>query len=632
MPDSKGSTSDLDLARNGRRPHYWKDPNGELWYCIREPLDRQRTDGRTISHSLLNQKIPRHPYRLALYRCLGCLSDATEWAYSHHVIDMSRVSAITRGMPRFLFRVYSEKNAGDNRPGCFRSEREKRGLGGEFEDMSEQDIRDSLLGHMASRRKHFASPWISLSYSVLWLMAKVLRLIQEGHNINTLQIAIIDSLDLPHGVHLYHAGALLSAYDVENKMVYRNMGRSMALVWKEIKAPMAVILVKDFLPDLIGKDYIRPGYLSLQPFHEESVDAEFVKRFSALQKLLKPNDKDQRHEGKEARSTNLTPASSNPSPSDQAPKLYYKKYVAKRYPNKEFRPEPTDLIKGISSDEMADFVDLVKRNVSDPKFQLPVLVFLLSTRTNQFYPDSIVDQIGELNSTDPMIQEHQKCFVRSNASDAASVPEILSFEPLYRDCCERLGITIHTFDYLPRNFRVLASPHTRIPNITPDSLKYADICETQNSRRLREKQELAETRTSPEQPSVSSKASINQSYRQPTSKNLPESLLISSATIPKTETNVRSVTGDLESSKPASMKRGTPAEEIGPEPQQKRMCIAPAGRARSTLTATLEDVTGCSWSIPTSRKAGPLHPVTHEERILNENLKALDELEQMTPI
>jgi hypothetical protein len=231
-----------------------------------------------------------------------------------------------------------------------------------------------------------------------------------------------------------------------------------------------------------------------------------------------------------------------------------------------------------------------------------------------------------------MIQEHQKCFVRSNASDAAPVPEILSFEPLYRDCCERLGITTHTFDYLPRNFRVLASPHTRIPNITPDSLKYADICETQNSRRLREKQELAEKGTSPEQPSVSLKVPINQSYRLSTSQNLPESLLVSSATIPEIETSVTSPIGDQESSNPATMKRAAPAEAMGPEPQRKRMYIAPAGKARSTLTLTLEDVTGCSGSIPTSRKAGPLHPVTNEERILNEKLKALDELEQMTPI
>ncbi|KAK5460907.1 hypothetical protein LTS15_002970 [Exophiala xenobiotica] len=477
---------------------------------------------------------------------------------------------------------------------------------------------------MASRRKHFASPWVSLSCSVLWLMAKVLRLIQEGHNINTLQIAIIDSLDLPHGVHLYHAGALLGAYDVEEKMVYRNMGGSMALVWKEIKAPMATILVKDFLPDLNGKDYIRPGYLSLQPFHEESVDAEFVKRFSALQKLLKPNDKDQRHEGKEARSTKSYTGILKPFAirkkifrqqtirsflqerlKDQVPKLYYKKYVAKRYPNKEFRPEPTDLIKGISSDELADFVDLVKRNVSDPKFQLPVLVFLLSTRTDQFYHDSIVDQISELNSNDPMIQEHKKCFVRSNASDAGSVPEILSFEPLYRDCCERLGITTHTFEYLPRNFRVLASPHTRIPNITPDSLKYADICETQNSRRLREKQELAEKGTSPEQPPVSLRVPINQSYRLSTSKNLPETLLISSATIPKIETSDTSAIGDQESSKPATMKRAAAAEAMGPEPQRKRMCVAPAAKARSTLIATMEEVTGCSWPLPTPRKVEP---------------------------
>jgi hypothetical protein len=182
-------------------------------------------------------------------------------------------------------------------------------------------------------------------------------------------------------------------------MVYRNMGGSMALVWKQIKAPMAVILVKDFLPDLIGKDYIRPGYLSLQPFHEESVDVEFTKRFSALrepQELLKPNSKAKRPEGKESRS--IKPYSRILKPfairkrifrqkstrlflqerlKDQAPKLYYKQYVAKRYPNKEFRSEPTDLIRGIASDEMADFVDLVKRNVSDAKFQLPVLVFLL---------------------------------------------------------------------------------------------------------------------------------------------------------------------------------------------------------------------------------------------------------------
>jgi len=424
MPHSKGSPPDSDLARNGRRPHYWKDPNGELWYCIREPLERRdilgMTDGSIVSHYLLNQRVPRHPYRLALYRCLGSLSDASEWVYSHHVIDMSRVSATTRGMPRFLFRVYGQKSAGDNRPGWFRSEREKRGLCGDLEDMSEQDIRDSLLGHMASRRKDFASPWVSLSCSVLWLMAKVLRLMQEGHNINKLQIAVIDSLDLPNAAYLYHAGALLSAYDVEQKMVYRNMGCSMALVWKEIKAPMAVILVKDFLPDLLGKDHIRPGYLSLQPFHKESVDAEFTKRFSALrepQKLPESNSKEKRQEGRKSRSTKSYSRILKPAIirkrifrqksirfflqeclKQQAPRLYYKKHVAKRIPNKEFCPEPTDLLKGISSVEVAEFIDLVKRNVSNPKFQLPVLIFLLSTRTDQFYPDSIVDQIGELDS------------------------------------------------------------------------------------------------------------------------------------------------------------------------------------------------------------------------------------------
>jgi hypothetical protein len=82
-------------------------------------------------------------------------------------------------------------------------------------------------------------------------------------------------------------------------------------------------------------------------------------------------------------------------------------------------------------------------------------------------------------------------------------------------------------------------------------------------------------------------------------------LLISSATIPKIETSATSAIGDQESSKPATMKRAAAAEAMDPELQRKRMCVAPADKARSTLTATMEEVTGFSWPLPTPRKVEP---------------------------
>jgi hypothetical protein len=368
---------------------------------------------------MTKKNVPRHPFRLAVYCWFPQSDDPRQWVYSYHRVNMGAVSSMTQlAVPRYLFRVYSEKSAGLNTPGLFRSERARRGLACSMEAMGESEIHDSLVGHMSTRIKNFASPWISLSTSVPWIMAKALRLKDDGHSAKSLKIAIIDTLNLPRGAQLFHAGALLRAYNVEEHMGYQNLAGSMVLAWGEIKAPMAVISVQDFLPDASAKGHLQPGYLALQPFHLETVDVVYRKRYSMFRNppkstRLKGSKSKRRVRGKTPNTGLVKPHAirkrifRRPShwkafvlvvQKGQAPRTYRREQVAGRtFWGKKFHKQPQDHRAPMSPYQMNAFVSLVKRNVGDPRFQLPMLLFLLSTRKKDFYVDSMVDRILELS-------------------------------------------------------------------------------------------------------------------------------------------------------------------------------------------------------------------------------------------
>lgn len=415
MPIEDRTSFHSKFSQYIRPPHLWEDESGTLCLCQNQPMVRQQEmgmkDDRAVPLHVLRQQVLRHPFRLAIWKPVGKITGPSQWQYVRHVVNIQAVAAETQKLPRYLFRVFNKHSAGDNKPGHFRSEREKHGLCGEIENMSEDDLKDCLLGHMASRKTTFASPWVSLSCSVLWVMAKALRLVRDGKQMSDLQIAIVDTLNLPERTYLYHAGALLRAYNVEDQMVYSNMGDSMVLVWRQLRAPMAVIAVKDFLP----------GYMVLQPFHLDSIDNLFKKHVSEIEKERLgngiPGDNPKKHLKKQKQlsirtcSRLLTPAiirkkifrSNTTQKIDrgylktQAPKVYYRKHVAKRIPNREYRQDPLDMRRGTSAEQLGEFVSFVKRNVSDVKFQLPILIFLFSTKINEIYRDAIVEQIRELD-------------------------------------------------------------------------------------------------------------------------------------------------------------------------------------------------------------------------------------------
>ncbi|EXJ76098.1 uncharacterized protein A1O5_00606 [Cladophialophora psammophila CBS 110553] len=409
---------------------------------------------------------------------------------------MGAVSACTQGISRYLFRVWNDESAGENTEGHFKSEREKQGMCADLEVMSEVDIKESLLGHMANRKHNFRSPWISFATSPIWVFSKALGLFEEGRQ--NLRLAIIDTWNLGEGAHIFHTGALLKAYNVDQDMVYANMGEPMVLAWKQLRAPTTVIRLDEFLPSVLETGYLKPGYLRLQPFHYKPLDSEFANNLSAKGKNAANRRK--KKPWSRLRKTWEIRQKTFPTQStfaafqetaleQQAPWRFQRRRFAGRMSQGKQPGRKTENFRApMAPFQLDEYVEFLKREVKEIELQLPLLIALLSTRTAEVEYDSILDRIQELGRDDPMVRAHKQCIVRDCSS--TDLPELTTFEKLFRDASERLGIPVVANPGL-RKFWVLTSRHTEIPQLQEDSEKILDMVEARERRWARLKDEKA---------------------------------------------------------------------------------------------------------------------------------------------
>ncbi|KIW98954.1 uncharacterized protein Z519_00617 [Cladophialophora bantiana CBS 173.52] len=316
---------------------------------------------------------------------------------------MGAVSACTQGISRYLFRVWNDENAGENTDGHFKSEHEKQ---------------------------------------------------EEGRQ--NLRLAIIDTRNLGDGTHMFHTGALLKAYNVDQDMIYANMGEPMVL------------------------GYLKPGYLRLQPFHYKPLDSEIANNLSAKGKNAANRRK--KKPWSRLRKTWEIRQKTFPTQStfaavqeialeQQAPWRYQRRRFAGRMSQGKQPGRKTENFRAsMAPFQLDEYVEFLTREVKEIELQLPLLITLLSTRTAEVEYDSILDRIQEWGrpGDDPMVRAHKQCIVRDCSS--TDLPELTTFEKLFRDGGERLGIPVVKSPGL-RKFWVLTSRHTEIPRLQEDGEK-----------------------------------------------------------------------------------------------------------------------------------------------------------------
>ncbi|KIX96071.1 uncharacterized protein Z520_08326 [Fonsecaea multimorphosa CBS 102226] len=501
-----------------RKPYFYWDKDGlDLCCCINEPLGHSLYSRPELERPMKTLKEltadgPRHPFRLVIYKGVS-VGDDWMWKLSHHRVNMGDVSACTQGITRYLFRFWHDESAGGNTEGCFKSEREKQGMCADLELMGEQDIQESLIRHLRNTKGHFQSPWVSLATSPLWVFSQALAVMEQG--CQNLRLAIIDTWSLREGTYLFHSEALLRAYNVVKSLPFLNMGEPEVLVWKEIRAPMTVVRLDEFLPSVLERGYLKPGYLKLQPFHYKQLNSGFTKKHSAKRKTAGPETDNNKHGGKRKRAGAETDDKKqrsrprrpyeirkkicpNQTTSEafldirleqQAPWRFPRRHCAGRMSQGEQPGRKTGCFRvPMAAYQLDEYVEFLKREVPAVEFQFPMLIALLSTRTRELEYDSILDAIQESGSDVPMFQAHKQCIV-SDSSASQSLPELASFERLFRDASVRLGIPVVKSPGV-RNFWPLESPHTEIPPIDKEFSELAlDVVQGREKQHMRLKEE-----------------------------------------------------------------------------------------------------------------------------------------------
>ncbi|OQU95670.1 hypothetical protein CLAIMM_01851 [Cladophialophora immunda] len=484
-----------------RKPYFYWDNDGlGLCCCINEPLSHSRAplgfERPLETFAELTADKPRHPFRLVIYKRVS-VEDEWLWRFCGHRVNMGAVSTCTQAISRYLFRLWHDESGGENAEGHFKSEREKQGMCADLELMGEQDIQESLRGHMGNAKVSFQSPWVSLATSLLWIFSRARALKERG--CRNFRLAIVDTWNLGQGAYLFHTEALLRAYNADKGLPYHNMGVPMVLVWKEIRAPMTVVRLDKFFPSVLEKGYLKPGYLKLQPFHYNPADSEFTKNHSAKRKKAGRGSDNKRcgsRPRKPAEIRNkifpgLSPyeAFQEIMREQQAPWRFPWRRLAGRLTQGERIGRRVDHFRvPMAPYQLDEYVDFLKREVTAIEFQFPMLIALLSTRTKEVEYDSILDAIQDWGSDDPMVRAHKQCIVRDSSSP--SLPELTVFERLSRDASERLGIPVVKNQSL-RKFWVLKSPHTQIPQLQSESERISDIVKGREQLCMRRKEEKA---------------------------------------------------------------------------------------------------------------------------------------------
>ncbi|OAL31644.1 hypothetical protein AYO20_08187 [Fonsecaea nubica] len=513
-----------------REHHLYRDENGgDLYCCINEPLPGppSRSSISTLStlsnpsnlstlwnasegpptplegplqtYETMTSSKPRHPFRMVIYKAVP-VEDAWLWKLSCRRVNMGAVSACTQAIvPRYLFRFWHDESGGGNVRGQFKSEREKQDMCADLEVMNERDIRDSLADHMRNRKASpFQSPWVSLSMSPLWVLAQALALRKRG--CQNLKLAIIDTWHLKHGTYLFHAEALLRAYNVAPNLPFRNMGESMVLAWREIRAPMTVMRLDEILHSVLEGEYLKPGYLRLQPFHHKPSKSEVPKNHSVTKQAVNNN--------KIAKKRQLNKSSlrkpseirkkihSTPSTYEVFQEIVLEQQAPWRFPRGRFAGRISQgkqpgrktghFRVPMAVHQLDDYVEFVKREVKAVEFQFPLLIALLSNRMAELERDSILDAIRDWGGDDPMVNAHKRCIVRDSSSP--SLPELDAFEKLARDASDTLGIRVVENPGL-RRFWVLQSPHTDVPHPRGNSEWIRDVVEGRERMQMRLKKE-----------------------------------------------------------------------------------------------------------------------------------------------
>lgn len=183
-----------------------------------------------------------NPYKYYKYH-VRKTDQEVECVFLDSRVNMGAIMKETNRRPRYMFRVFSELNAGLNSDGLFQSQATMNRTSVPFGDLSYEAIGEYLKSHMES--KYFDSPFISFSSSFLWTLRKAYRMREKGAG--DVKIAIIDTMDLTPQTLIFYAHALLVAYDIEGKLFMKQMGKAMLLAYGEIKAPMNVVLLDHLL-------------------------------------------------------------------------------------------------------------------------------------------------------------------------------------------------------------------------------------------------------------------------------------------------------------------------------------------------------------------------------------------------
>lgn len=404
--------------REGKKRSFGKNPpritlpnDGESYLVVNEPLYPESSLGICGDEPVALEEIlktrQRKSYRYHVYRYAREHCESYEecyWIYSHRIIDMKAVLEKTHETQRHLYRVFSDQSGGINACEGFQSEAVKQGQRAAMESMSELEIKENLLCHMRNS-KQMPSHFISFTTSPIWAFDLALRKKAQGHK--EVSIAIIDTLNLAESTKVFHAPALLSAYDVERELNFiKNRGAAEKLVWDELAAPGALIPLEKFLKTHVVEDgYIKPGYAGLQKFHFKDLGfSDHSIKF--LLELFSRNPTKELHTPAVLRTktcnSNEQKEHKKESLHSQAPKTFREKCRAGRLSQGEWNNCLEDNKRfPISDYTLHNYISLVKENFPEDLF-LPILVMLLSTRLYFFEPSSIIEAMmwipGELSS------------------------------------------------------------------------------------------------------------------------------------------------------------------------------------------------------------------------------------------
>ena len=332
--------------------------------------------------------------------------------FSGYIPNSKRISdASARQNPMYWFRVTHDDSGGGNEEGCYRSQAIKCGMGkADFFKFSNNEVKETVHNHETN--KNCQSHWISFTDSAITAIAYALQLFEQGRK--NVRIHMIDTTKIQNLPIIVHAYPMLKGYRVcsNRKSWYQKMimGASYTefLVWDELIAEADSIKLSTLLA---------AGLTDLPIKLKSSVTA--IGASGPKRTFLRPCQARQQHLKREdLKTVELIREAYYSGPRSE---WRGKERWAARcgYANTAIPvalQQKGDTRAPMSTDTMNRYRRVAECCVK-PRFQLVMLIALLSMSTPEFYEDSMVDELMRISPG--KFVGHETCCLLTMRSEPA---------------------------------------------------------------------------------------------------------------------------------------------------------------------------------------------------------------------